>query len=173
MAAARLRVLIGVDFDRTSDDAITEGLALLSRGSACELHVLQIFAPFFGEELAPRRWFASEQQLIERAPVALLLRVRDLARRSGLRCDEARMALHAVVGPTVESLLVAARDYHADVVVVGAAAHCGQGRAKAGSVIAELVARGPCPVLIAGPSRDNPPRRRLEANVLSSARRFS
>jgi nucleotide-binding universal stress UspA family protein len=171
MAAAQMKVLVGVDFDRTSDDAISEGLALLSRGAACELHVVQIFAPFAGEELGPRPWFASERQLIERAPVALLLRVRALARSAGLSCDEACMVLQAAVGPTVESLLVASRQCAADVLIVGAEAHCGQGRARVGSVIAELVARGACPVLIARSNQYPRPRRRHEATLLAAARR--
>lgn len=173
MAAARMKVVVGVDFDRTSDDAITEGLALLAQGVACELHVVQIFAPFAGEEAAPRPWFASERQLIERAPVALLLRVRALAASAGVRCNETRMLLHATVGKAVESLLVVSRDYAADVLIVGAEAHCGEGRARVGSVVAELVAHAPCPVLIARPSAQRRSWGRREPNVWLSARRLS
>jgi nucleotide-binding universal stress UspA family protein len=173
MASAQMKVLVGVDFDRTSDDAIREGLALLSSGATAELHLVQIFAPFAGDESADRPWFASERQLVDRAPVALLLRVRALAREAGLLCNEACLLLHATVGPAVESLLVAARAYAADVLIVGAEAHCGEGRARVGSVIAELVTRGACPVLIARPNAHCRPVRRLSSSALVSARRLS
>jgi nucleotide-binding universal stress UspA family protein len=173
MPAAQMKVVVGVDFDHTSDDAITEGLALLAAGVASELHVLQIFAPFVGGRSAPQQWFTSERQLVERAPVALRLRVRTLAQRAGLSCDEARMLLQATVGEAVESLLVASRAPAADVLIVRSEAHCGRGRAKLGSVVSELVARGDCPVLIARSSASRRLRRGLECNVLLSARRLS
>lgn len=172
MAAARMKVVVGVDFDRTSDDAITEGLALLAQGVACELHVVQVFAPFVGEQ-SPRLWFASERQLIERAPEALLLRVRALAKNVGFSCNDARMLLHATVGKPVESLLVVSRDCAADILIVGAEAHCGEGRAKLGSFVAELVAQAPCPVLIARPGLQRRSRRQLEPDAWLSARRLS
>jgi nucleotide-binding universal stress UspA family protein len=51
-------------------------------------------------------------------------------------------------GDPAEELLDAARDVHADLVVVGGRTHNGASRAALGTVSEELVRRAPCDVLV-------------------------
>jgi nucleotide-binding universal stress UspA family protein len=141
-------ILAAIDFSPLSD-AVLELAAELAGATRSPLVVLHAAAPdpeFVGYEVGPQH--VRDQRATElREEHHKLAEIGADLRARGL---EVKMQLHA--GPTVETVLEAAENAGAHMIVVGA--HRGGRAAKLllGSVSEDILRKAPCPVLVVPPA---------------------
>ncbi len=146
------RLLMAVDGSPICVNAVREGLDLARRLDAAVATVFAVEIPvaYAGDIGVPRHELL---QIAERD---------DEAVRAVLRtdCGLAADAPHFVrVGRPADVIDAVAREWPADVIVMGSHGRGGLGRLLLGSVAAEVVSHAPCPVLIVRlPDRKRTPR---------------
>lgn len=143
--------LVGSDMTIRGDDAIVEGLVQLSLAKGAELHVLHVLEPSALSDPASESSPPADDLTIAGAIATLRRRVHYDAVFNGLPCDASRLHVHVRVGPCVETLLQAAIDLEADMLILGTHGKGGSQHLLLGSVAQQLLRRAHCPVLIARP----------------------
>ena len=135
------RILIAVDGSAASTDAARKGLELAAALSA---QVATIYA------VEPPVDYSSEAGI----PPGELLQVanRDdeavaLALRRAVHIPDGAVH-HVRAGRPADAIVDVARDWSADLIVVGSHGRSGVGRVLLGSVAESVVRRAPCPVLV-------------------------
>ena len=138
-----LRVLVGVSFDESFDEAARATKALTAWGP-CELH----FAHSTIEMSTLYTGFAIKSPMTPadvQAPNAQM--VMKLAKGRGLTVENGR--IHLLEGTPAHALVDAAKRGSFDLIVVGTHSRRGLERALLGSVALGVLHHAPCPVLIA------------------------
>jgi nucleotide-binding universal stress UspA family protein len=151
MKAGNRVAVVGVDMGPTGDDAIFDGLRLLSRGVVDTLHLLHVVSEKQLLDAGERRVFEAENDALAHAPAALEARVLELASLTDMSVESAQIKGHGRIGDPVVTLLQMCVDYDADILIVGTHGRKGIDRMVAGSVAEQLVRRAHCPVLVARP----------------------
>jgi nucleotide-binding universal stress UspA family protein len=137
------KILVAVAFDPTSDPALYEAMSLATRSPGAELHAVHVLADSTGAE--DRR--APTLRDIQEAS-------RLLRERLDVACEHARgikIIAHLRAGDPADSILRAADDVQADVIVAGSHRRTGLRRLALGSVAERVLHESHCPVLIAVP----------------------
>lgn len=151
MSQIQTVAIVGVDFQDSGDDAIVEALAWLARDSAHVLHALHVLDPGDVKDNPIKPALVAKEEALERVPAALAGWITQLATERGLPLDKARIHPHVRIGEAADTMLQAAIDYDADLLVVGTNARRGLDRMLLGSVSEKLVRTACCPVLVARP----------------------
>ncbi len=151
-ARSPYRIVVGVDFEKTGDDALLDALRISREHPNDELHAVHVV------KLAADSHNANELAKAERkmadAADNLQVRVHNL-------CEalfpgevwEQSVHFHVRVGDPAQQLLQVAVDYHADLLVVGTHARTGLKKLVLGSVAQTLLETATLPVLIAREKR--------------------
>ncbi len=135
------RVLIAIDTSEVAIQATRVGLELAAALGA-EIAFVHVITPV----LSDGAWIAvASPELSERPDDAI---VRVLASLRGRAPIPAKTVKFAPVGAPVESITQAARDWSADLVVVGGHGREGADRVRLGGVAQGVARRAPCPVLV-------------------------
>ena len=151
MTENRRCIVVGVDFDVCGDDAILQGLSMLQRGWATEMHAVHVLDPRDVIDHPSMPALTTEERVLEEAPRIMRDRIEALALNAGFGLPGAALQCHSRIGRTGPALEQLAADYDADLLVVGTHRRRGLDRLLVGSVAEYLVRRAMCPVLIARP----------------------
>jgi len=139
------RIVVGVDFEETSDHALVTAIRLARRLPYCELHPVHVLPERQGKEKLDEL-----DDLIEKGYTVLRERAQFAASRLfGDEEWEQHTVLHIRVGPPARSIHQVAVDMEADLIVVGHHDRGPLGRLVLGSVAEELVRKAKVPVLVA------------------------
>jgi nucleotide-binding universal stress UspA family protein len=143
------RIVVGIDFDATGDEAFDRAVATAAGRPGAELHVLHAIAD--GANGSNRTEAIDRRaELLQRVPGRLRAYVANRSR--ALPAARAvPMHIHARLGPAAEALIQLAADVDAEVIVVGTHGRHGLQKLVLGSVAQRLVETAPCPVLVARP----------------------
>jgi nucleotide-binding universal stress UspA family protein len=137
------KILVAVSFESTSDPALYEAMSLATKSAGAELHAVHVLANSSGAEDSltptPRDIDEASRFLHERLEVAWQ------------RAGEIKATAHLRSGDPADSILVAARDLQADVIVVGSHRRTGLRKLALGSVAERVLHESHCPVMIAVP----------------------
>lgn len=140
------RILIAADDSACSLQAVRESAVLLGP-DACAVRVLSVIPPAGRDD---SRAVQASHRAAEDAQEALDLALGDLA-AAGHRADGTIR-----VGDPATTILMAAREFDADLIVVGTHGRTGEERARAGSVAEDVLKRSACGVLVY-PLREHAP----------------
>jgi nucleotide-binding universal stress UspA family protein len=151
MARTEVVVVVGVDFGSSGDDAISYALTALAENKADKVHLLHVLDPLDVIDKRDKPALATEEEVLESAPTALVERAKEIAEARGLTFGADQVRGHARIGKAVDTLLQMCVDYEADLLCVGTHGRSGVERIMLGSVAEALVRRARCPVLIARP----------------------
>lgn len=137
-------VLAAVAIDATADWALFES-ARLARGPGAELHVVHVV----GQSAAPNSAGINElDETLAKAPAALQKRIERVWESS----DPQQVIAHVRPGVNAaDTILQAATDIGADIVVVGTHRRKGLEKLVLGSVAERVLREAHCPVLVAMP----------------------
>jgi nucleotide-binding universal stress UspA family protein len=145
---SRYRIVIGVDFQKTGDDAIADALRLAREHTNAELHAVNVVRSAGPSPTADD--LAKMSREMEDALAAMKERVHDVCERAfpGEEWDQ-HMVFHVRVGEPANALHQVAIDYDASLLVVGTHARRGLEKMVLGSVAEELMKMAHLPVLVA------------------------
>lgn len=147
-ARNRYRIVIGVDFEQTGDDAIADALRIAREHPNDELHVVHVVP------LSPDTHSAAKIDAIADRMQEAAKKLREHMHKV---CDrifpdeewEQDAVFHVRVGDPAEAIHQVAVDVEANVLVVGTHARTGIGKLILGSVAEKLVRIARLPVLVA------------------------
>lgn len=140
----RMKIVVGIDFSETSDQALRVAVNLARSSGMAEVHLVNVLAPpVGGTELAPLI-DVSEQTAIARRQIAVSLD--SLAGVPGVFAFS-----HVLVGNPQKELPRIADELEADLIVVGTHGRRGVDRMVFGSVAEHVVRTAPCSVLTVRP----------------------
>lgn len=141
-AAKPYRILIAVAFDSTADGALHEGVRLAAGHPGAELHVVHVS----GEPgpLDATRTLIPTADGPESPDEALRRRIEAAWQQAG----QLQVIAHIRSGPPATSVLQAAIDIAADIIVVGSHRRTGVKKLVLGSVAEQVLHAAHCPVLI-------------------------
>lgn len=146
-------IIVGADFGATGEQAIRVGLEHLSAGFAQGLHVVHVLdvsaEPFPTDEPAQD----PDGPTIALVRESLTRHVSAVAAKHHLPYHSALVRVEVRKGEVHEALVAAAREHHADLLIVGSHGRHGLNRWVAGSVSETLVRAAECSVLVARPPR--------------------
>ena len=154
-------VVVGVDFGQCGDDAVIEALKLLQTGWASIVHLVHVLDPADVIDDKEKPALETEEEVLARAPAALRERFSQLSALLDFSVPAGQVQAHARVGKTADTILQAAVDYDADLIVVGTHGRRGLDRLVLGSVAERLARVATCPVFVARP-KDHSHRRKSE-----------
>lgn len=144
---SRYKMVVGIDFQRTGDDALAEALRLAHQHRLAELHLVHVVDAGNSprarkiDELADR---------MEEAGKSLRARAIEVSERLFPHEQwELDMVFHVRLGDAARAIDQVAVDYDADLIVVGTHARTGLGKLVLGSVAQELMLEAHVPVLVA------------------------
>jgi nucleotide-binding universal stress UspA family protein len=138
------RVLVPTDFGKSSENALTYGLAFAQKFGAevWLLHVVQDLSLFIPEAVFVTPPAAPPvEQFIAAARTALERVVK------GLNVDGVSIHPEVGVGPPYDEIVRFAKEKDVDLIVMGTHGHTGLARVLLGSVAERVVRHAPCPVL--------------------------
>ena len=145
------RIVVGVDFSETGDNALRQAMQLAQRFESSELHVTYVLGN-------PARGLNKGEKLndLDEALNASLEQLRELVGRvcapePGASALTQDIIFHVRVGAPAAAIHQVAIDVDADMLVVGTHARRGVEKLLLGSVAEELVRIARLPVLIAHP----------------------
>lgn len=140
------RIVIGVDFEKTGDDAIADALRIAREHPNDELHPVHVLVPSGGSA----NQLAKLDREMESAIEEMQKRVYAVSEQvfPGEKWDQ-RMVFHVRVGAPAEALHQVAIDYDAHMLVVGTHARKGLEKLVIGSVAEKLMKIAHLPVLVA------------------------
>jgi nucleotide-binding universal stress UspA family protein len=151
MTEQRRCIVVGVDFETCGDDAILQGLSMLERGWATEMHGVHVLDPSTVIDDPEMPALFTEERVLDDAPRIMRDRIEELALSAGMGLPGPALQCHARIGRPGAALEQVAADYDADVLVVGSHRRRGFDRMLLGSIAEDLVRRAHCPVLVARP----------------------
>jgi nucleotide-binding universal stress UspA family protein len=134
------KILAAVSFDETGDYALREAVRIAQQNEGAELHVVHAVEESLGQELK-----GNTPALLE-VPEELTRRVGDVWATRPLK-----ITAHIRMGNPARSILQAAGDIDADMIVVGAHRRTGIQKLVIGSVGEHVLRDAHCPVLVAMP----------------------
>src|SRR5262249_43967197 len=143
------RIVAGIDFDTTGDNAFAEGIRIAAGIPGAELHVVHAIAvPADG--LTTTSEIDRKSDLLEETPKRLRNYVTN--HRAALPTGTGpRVFIHARLGQPAQCLVQLSIDLDADLIVVGTHGRQGLRKLALGSVAQRLSEIAHCPVLIARP----------------------
>ena len=144
----RYKIVIGVDFEKTGDDAIADALRIAREHPNDELHPVHVLVPAGGSPSAEQ--LAKLNREMESSVEAMQERVHAVCEKvyPGEEWDQ-HMVFHVRVGSPAEALHQVAIDYDAHLLVVGTHARKGLEKLVIGSVAEKLMKIAHLPVLVA------------------------
>ena len=145
------RIVIGMDFDDTGEEALREALRLSIHRDNVELHVVHVITPR-GATVRRADGIMDLSANLEKGPEVLrehLLAISPRMPPTGARS----IRLHVRVGEPSAVIHQLAVDVNADLIVVGTHGRKGLARLALGSVAGHLVQVAHCPVLVARPKQ--------------------
>ena len=139
------RIMVAVDGSATSDRGLKEaiGLAADQKAKLAIVHVIDIVV-VFGAGQFPATYVAATRELAR----TIIERARDTAQSAGIDAEIQSPEIVTGgyhVGDTIAEL---ARDWNADLLVVGTHGRRGFSRMLLGSVAERIVRMAPCPLLL-------------------------
>lgn len=145
MSNVTYRIVVGVDFTETGDNALDEAIYQAARMGDDELHAVFVIARDGKRDLA-----SMSDALISARD---RLRQRVIARCEEVGIDgEQKVVFHVRIGDPAEQIHQVAIDVDADLVVVGTHGRRGLEKVLLGSVAEALVRTARVPVLVARPN---------------------
>lgn len=149
-AEARYKIVIGVDFEATGDDALSDALRIAREHPNDELHAVHV-VKLTGESHSAQELDRVADQM-GACEGKLRERVHTVCERlfPGEEWEQA-VVFHVRVGSPATAIHQVAVDYDADLIVVGTHARTGLKKMLLGSVADELVKTAHMPVLVARP----------------------
>jgi nucleotide-binding universal stress UspA family protein len=155
-------LVVGADFSDTGDQAIQVGLQQLASGVANAMYVVHVLA-MDDRTLRPEEGGANpDAHTLPMVVDSLAHRVAVIAQRERLPYHQELVRAEVRTGDVRTALLAAARQHHADLIIVGTHGRQGLNRLVSGSVAETLVRMAECSVLIARPERRAPRRAERE-----------
>jgi universal stress protein A len=138
------RILVPTDFGKSSENALTYGLAFAQKFGAevWLLHVVQDLALFYPEAVFVTPPPAPPVEQFIAAARATLERV-----VKGLNVHGVTVHSEIGVGPPYDEIVRFAKEKDIDLIVMGTHGHTGLAHILLGSVAEKVVRRAPCPVL--------------------------
>jgi nucleotide-binding universal stress UspA family protein len=142
-------LIVGADFGETGDEAIRLGLQQLADSAAQAMFVVHVLA--IDGASSPRAEAPSDPDAhtVQMVAESLALRVSQIALREHLPYHRELVRVEVRKGHVQQALLDAAREHHAELLIVGTHGRHGIDRLLAGSIAESLVRRAPCSVLVA------------------------
>ena len=147
-ARAPYKIVVGVDFEKTGDDALADALRLVREHPNDELHAVHVVK--LGGDSHGARELAKVERRMADAAENLEVRVHNIC--EAIFPDEIweqSVHYHVRVGDPAEQLHQVAIDYDADLLMVGTHARTGLKKLLLGSVAQKLAETASLPVLIA------------------------
>ncbi|MFY9549574.1 MAG: universal stress protein [Thermoanaerobaculia bacterium] len=139
------RILVATDFSEASAPAVTLAVKLAKSWGAQLLAAHVYDEPHLPElSFAHVRLYEEYERKIKADAARQLGEIAGHARAEGVETEELLLR-----GFADEAIVQAARESHADLIVMGTHGRRGAGRFFLGSVAARVVATAPCPVLTA------------------------
>lgn len=143
------RILIGIDFQTTGDEALRKGVELAQVIPSAELHLTTVVVE---RRTAPSaEQLAADERHLEQSSKRLKEYVENWRAAWTGESFERPMVQHVRLGDAAEALHQVAVDVDADLIVVGTHGHKGLARLVLGSVSERLVKLARVPVLVARP----------------------
>jgi nucleotide-binding universal stress UspA family protein len=142
------KMVVGIDFEKTGDDALADALRLAREHPNDELHLVHVVR--VGKEKHTAEQLAEIERQMEESGEAMKARAMELSTElfPGEQWEQ-DMMFHVRLGEPAEALHQVAIDYDAHVIVVGTHARRGVEKLLLGSVAEHLVRISRVPVLIA------------------------
>lgn len=142
------KIVIGVDFEKTGDDAIADALRIAREHPNNELHPVHVVKATGESPTAGK--IAKLSREMEDAVEKMKERVHEVCGKTFPSEQwEQQMVFHVRVGSPAEALHQVAIDYDANLLVVGTHARKGLSKMVLGSVADELIKIAHVPVLVA------------------------
>jgi nucleotide-binding universal stress UspA family protein len=141
------KVVVGIDFDATGDNAMAEALRLAEKHDDTEIHAVYIIS--HNIETIRADILAKRNTELEDVPAKLRKHIE--TRFGDLVSKLAKLVLHVRVGEPAQALHQLAVDLDADLIIVGTHGRTGLRKLALGSVAQKLLETAHCPVLVARP----------------------
>ncbi len=137
-------ILAALSFDETGDSALREAMQLAEGNPASELHLVHVVVEESTAE--SDRELLSLDKRLTRAPEEIKRRVEEVWKDT-----PRKVVAHVRAGVPARSILQAAVDIAADMIVVGTHKRAGMEKLMLGSVAEHVMRHAHCPVLVALP----------------------
>jgi nucleotide-binding universal stress UspA family protein len=144
------KIVVGVDFSDTGEQALCEAMRLARQLPGSELHVTSVIETDGNLHDKNQLEYVSNE-LRSRADELHKHIVRICAPEPGASKFTQHVVLHVRIGAPAEALIQVAVDVEADMIVVGTHRRHGIDKLRVGSIAETLVRSAPLPVLVAYP----------------------
>jgi len=149
-------VVVGADLGKTGDEAIRVGLEQLAEGAAQGMYVVHALATDPAPRPSQKRKPDLDGRTVRKVSESLMLRIGAIAEREHLPYYEGLVRVEVRKGQVQQTLLDAAHEHHAELIIVGTHGRRGLDRLLAGSIAETLVQRATCSVLVARVQPESP-----------------
>jgi nucleotide-binding universal stress UspA family protein len=140
------KILVPVDGSETSMRGLNEAIEIAkSQGSTiCLVHIVNEF--IFDYSYSPAAYASNLIDSLRERGKAILADTASMVRKQGL--EPATVLLESIGGPAADLIVAQAREYHADLIVMGTHGRRGLRRLALGSDAEQVVRMAPVPVLL-------------------------
>ncbi len=138
------KIIVAVDLSDLASVAVDHA-AMLAGAFKSHVHILHVEAPipsYIGNEIVPPVIPVENKEELERIRLDLAA-MADYLKHRGVEAD-----YELVKGPVIESIIEKAKDYNADLIIMGSHNHGFLYRAFIGSVSTGVIKNTHCPVMI-------------------------
>ncbi len=142
-------IIVGADFGETGDEAIRHGLQQVADSAAQGMYVVYALAIDEHASFRDEASYDPDAHTVKMVAESLALRISQIAKREHLPYHEELVRVEVRKGEVQQALINAAREHHAELLIVGTHGRHGIDRLLAGSIAESLVRRAPCSVLVA------------------------
>jgi nucleotide-binding universal stress UspA family protein len=149
-------VVVGTDFGETGDHALRVGLEQLASGVAQGMYAVYVLETGARLQTPEEPDVGPDARTVKVVLESLARRMSEIATREGLPYHADLVRMEVRKGEVREALLDAAREHHADLIIVGTHGREGVERWVVGSIAETLVRSAECSVLVARPKRHAP-----------------
>ena len=141
------RILVAVDFSDVTDELISKAVSLCKalQGHMRVLHV-DNSAPYVFTPQDPERPVSDLSETVDPSANEVLENIRNRLVKEGIAAE-----FRQLEGPAANNILLEAREFGADLIVIGAHQHGHFYQCLFGSNADSIIRHAPCPVLVVPP----------------------
>jgi len=143
------RILVAIDFSEVTDEVISTAVTL-NKALQGQLRILHV------DDSAPYSYTPKDDSVIEPDP-QIAVAAQEAGKLESIRLRLSKEPFDAdyrlMEGPAVDNILSAAREFGADIIVIGAHEHGKFYRLLFGDTTDSLIRHAPCPIMVV-PQKD-------------------
>jgi nucleotide-binding universal stress UspA family protein len=141
------RILVAIDFSDVTDEVVSKAV-LMCKALQGQIRVLHVdnSAPYVFSAQDPERPVSNLSKALDPAANEVLENIRDQLATEGITAD-----FRQLEGPAGNNIVLAAREYEADLIVIGGHQHGHFYQCFFGTRTESVIRDAPCPILVVPP----------------------